>query len=261
MYANETVQNLIRRASQRLDQEVDPGSNFWSPAEMVEYVNEGVHELWQNIREAHQNWFVKEMTSRDGTVKIGGRDYDTSNLRAQAQRERLLLPPDFHELLFIEGLRDENASLEVSDPFFPRIQFEYKNLTQRRFRNDSQNHITTNVRRYLYDVVYGATGPFILFSPPIALAEALDIKIMYLAMPVRLTLQDSFEAIGFTTLMTDALLAYVCFAAATKENLSENLANFGATWNRKRELAVRAAGPKQTRDEETVEGYLEDEDM
>jgi len=260
MYSNETVENLIRRTMVRMDQEVDQSSNFWSNAEMLEYLNEGIHELWQNIRETHQNWFVREMTSRDTVVRIGGRDYDTANLRVQDDRERLLLPPDFQELLFIEGLADDTTTLQVSDPFFPRIQFEYKNLTQRRFRNDAVNFITTNVRRYLYDVVYGATGPYIIFSPPISLAEPLDIKIMYLAMPPKLAIKDTFEATGFTTLMTDALLAYMCYAAATKENLTENLANFGRTWNSKRELAVRAAGPKQTRDEETVEGYLEDEE-
>lgn len=261
MYSNEPVRDFIRRCKLRLDEEVGQTTNFWSTSESVEYMREGVREVWQAVRETHQNWFVKQMNSTDGTVNIGGRNYDTYNLAIVSGREKLLLPPDFHELLFLESPPDVNASLQVSDPFFPRAVFEYRNLTQRRFREDALNHITTNVRRYLYDVVYGPGGPYILFSPPISLQQTLSTRIMYIALPTDLTIADTFEGTGFTTLMVDAVLAYTCYAAAKKQDLVENLQTLGQAWALKRELATRAAGPKQTRDEETVEGYLEDEDM
>lgn len=260
MYSNESIKLFLNRCRKRLDQELDPNTNFWAPSEMLEYLNEGMSEVWQAVRETHQNWFVKEMNSTDGMAKIGGRDFDTSNLRIQNGRTRLLLPPDFHELLFIEGFPPETSNTETIDPFFPSVVFEYKNLTQRRFRQDALNNITNNVRRYQYDVVYASTGPYIIFSPPLSLQDSLETRINYIASPAQLGLFDSFEGTGFTTLMVAAVLAYVCYAAVKKEDLVENLTTWLNTWNLKRELAVRAAGPKQTRDEETVEGYLEDEE-
>lgn len=258
MFSNELVKTFIGRCQHRLDQEADPTSNFWSTAEMVEYMNEGLREVWQAVRETHQNWFVRTLTSTDGTLRIGGRDYDTDLLRFTNRRTRLLLPPDFRELLFLEGLPPENSS-QIGDNFFPVIRFEYRNITQRRHREDSLNFVTTNVRVYLYDIVFSADGPHIELSPPLSLNEDIRGRIKYLAAPPTLRLINTFESTGFTLEMTDAVLAYVCYAAATKEKLVENLTTFKLVWDLKRELAVRSAGPKQTRDEETVEGFLEDE--
>lgn len=257
LYSNESVKSFINRCAKRMDQELDPQSNFWSQNEMVEYLNEGCREVWQAVREEHQNWFVKELTSTDSVKKIGGRDYDPSLLRLVLGRTRLLLPPDFRELLFIEGVPPA-SSQEIPDQFFPVVRFEYRNLTQRQFREDVLNTFPTNVRLYLYDVIFGAYGPYILFSPPIALNETIDCRIQYLAAPLTLRIADTFEATGFTLEMTDAILQYVVYQAAVKEK-SSDLPQFERSWNLKRELAVRSAGPKQTRDEETVEGYLEDE--
>lgn len=261
MYSNEPIRDFVRRCKLRLDEEIGQDTNFWSRAETVEYLNEGVAEVWQAVRETHQNWSVKQMLSTDPEQKINGRLYDPSNLRIVQDRERLMLPPDFHELLFMEAPPGQNSSLQVSDPFFPRVVFEYHNLTQRRFRQDAINHITTNVRRYLYDVVYGPEGPYVLFSPPISLSESLETKIMYIALPPLLTIADTFEGTGFNRIMVDAVLGYVVWTAAVKQDLLEDYTKLERKWNLKRELAVRSAGPKQTRDEETVEGYLEDEDI
>jgi len=257
LYSNENVKAFINRCARRMDQELDPESNLWSQAEMVEYMNEGCREVWQAVREEHQNWFVRELTSTDSVKNIGGRSYDPENLRLILGRTRLLLPPDFRELLFIEGLPPRNSQ-EIPDQFFPTVRFEYRNLTQRAFREDVLNTFPTNVRLYMYDVIFGAAGPYILFSPPLALNEIIECRVQYLAAPLTLRLQDTFEATGFTLEMTDAVLQYVVYQAAVKEK-SDDLAKFERSWNLKRELAVRSAGPKQTRDEETVEGYLEDE--
>lgn len=260
MFSIEPVKNFLDRCARRLDQETDIEANLWSQAEMVEYLNEGLREVWQAVRETHQNWFVRELTSTDGVLKIGGRDYDTDLLRLTSRRSRLMLPSDFRELLFIEGMPPPNSG-ELPDQFWPTVRFEYANLTQRKFRGEVLNNITTNVRSYYYDCIFTADGPYILFSPPLSLVEDIASRIQYLAAPAQLRLNDTFEGTGFTLEMVDALLAYVCWAAAVKEKLIENLTTFKSIWDLKRELAVRGAGPKQTRDEETVEGFLEDEEF
>lgn len=260
MYSNETIQSFLRRCRKRIDEELDAETNFWTPAEMLEYANEGVREVWQAVREEHQNWFVRQMRSTDGIKVIGGRNYDTALLRLVSGIERILLPPDFYELLLVEGLRT-NADTNTTRA----VIFEYANMTQRSFRESSVaretafDPIITSVQRYRYDVVYGAEGPYIFLAPSYRFEAPFETQIAYLAMPAALLFNSTFEGTGFTDIMVDGILAYVLFAAVHKEGLTENIAAMERKWNLKRELSVRAAGPKQTRDEETVEGYLETE--
>lgn len=261
MYSTETVQSFLRRTRLRLDQELDSDTNFWSAAEMIEYMNEGMREVWQSVRETHQNWFVRQLTSKDGIKKIGGRDYDTLALQIQDGRQRVLLPPDFYELLLYEGTKD----LSQADLFIPSVILEYANMTQRSFRNDVPQTIPTEIRtyRYKYDVVFGPEGPYIFVAPTFRMGAGsgatFDTQLAYIAMPVELTIKGTFEGTGFTSLMVDAVLAYSCYCAVKKEDLTENLKTFEHAWLKKQELCSRAAGPKQTRDEETCEGYLETE--
>lgn len=261
MYSTETVQSLLRRIRKRLDQELDNETNFWQPSEMLEYVNEGMREVWETTRETHQNWFVRQLTSKDGIIKVGGRDYDCSNLQIRDRRQKLFLPPDFYELLLFEGTKD----LSQTDLFIPSIILEYANMTQRTFRNDVPQTIPTEIRtyRYRYDIVFGPEGPYIFVAPSFRMGAGsdatFDTQLAYIAMPFELTATGTFEGTCFTNLMVDAVLAYACYAAVKKEDLTENLATFEHAWLKKQELCSRAAGPKQTRDEETCEGYLETE--
>lgn len=263
MYSTETVQSFLNRARLRLDQELDNQTNFWSDAEMLEYMNEGMREVWETVRENHQNWFMRQITSRDGVLQIGIRKYDTKLLQLVSGRTKLLLPPDFYELTLLEGLRPlQTALADLSNPFFPQVVFEYANITQLAFRNRIVDTVTQGVRRYRYDVIFGPEGPYIYIAPEISVVETLDVQVAYVAMPVELGFNNSFEGTGFTGLMLDAVLAYTTYAAVKKEDLTENLATFKEHWKIKQELCSRAAGPKQTRDVETVENsyvYQEEE--
>ena len=261
MFSIEPVKFFLKRCSQRLDQELDIQANFWTEAEMLEYLNEGLSEVWQAVRETHQNWFVKELQSTDPITKIGGRDYNPDLLRLTQGRDKLYLPSDFRELLFIEGLPPSTGTV-VGDNFYPVVSFEYRNLTQRAFRGEAFTRANGRVLSYFYDVVVSADGPYLLIAPPLSVTEDIRCHIKYIAAPRRLRLNDTFEGTGFTYEMVDALLAYVCYAAVGKEGIEapvDSGARLERRWNLKRELAVRSAGPKQTRDEETVEGYMEDE--
>lgn len=260
MYSNETVANFIKRAQRRVDQELDVGANFWSQAEMLEYLNEGLTEVYQSVRETHENWFVNEITSTSPIMNVGGRLYNPAALRLEQGKDKLLLPPNFQELLYIETI----PTLVGQDPWEWRVTFEYRNMTQQAYRNAAvavyENAPFPDVRFYYYDVIYAPTGPYISLAPAVSLTSAhKEIKIRYLFTPTPLTLRDTFEGTGFTNAMTDALLAFICVACARKEDLKENLETLSQTWALKRELAIRNAAPKQTRDPKSVEGFLEDE--
>ena len=257
MYSNELIPAFLKRVAKRLDQEAGPGA-FWRNSELLEYANEGMREVWQSARETHQNWFVRQMKSTDGVLTIGGRDYDTSVLKIVQGRDRLNLPPDFNQLLLFEAIPNP-ANAEPGGPAVPAVVLEYANMTQRLFRQGVFDRITTGVRRYRYDIVYGPEGPYIFVSPTLSFEDELDTQLAYVAMPAPLTAVGTFEGTGFTTLMVDAILAYTCYTAVQKQDLTEQLAVFKQLWDTKHELVRRAAGPKQTRDEETVDGYLEEE--
>lgn len=261
MYSNETIRSFINRCQLRLDQEFDAGANFWSVAEMVEYTNEGVRAVVQAVRETHENWFTKELNSTDPVVKINGRNYSPKALQLVQGRDKLLLPPDFQELLFLEPIPTD----EFTDPWLWGVTFEYRNTTQRAFRHNALNQFNNtpipDVRHYYYDVVYAPTGSYISLSPKVSFVNTSprEIQIRYLFTPPTLTLDDTFEGTGLTNYMTDALLHYVRYAAAGKEDLVENRAGLEHDWQLKQELAIRNAGPKQTRDPVPVEGMWDGE--
>lgn len=253
-YATERIRGFINRCAKRIDQELDPEANFWSQGEFLEYVNEGAREVWQAVREVHENWFIRELRSTDSKKNIGGRAYDPAELRLEIGRSTLKLPPDFRELVFLEGLPSQSPG----DAFYPTVRFEHRSITDRKFREDALNRLPINTRSYLYEVLFGSDGAYVQLSPPTSLDAPIDVVINYIASPVVFRIDDSFEGSGFTVEMTDAILQYVLYQAAVKEK-SEDLPAFERSWNLKRELSVRSAGPRQTRDEETVKGYLEDE--
>lgn len=258
MYSHETVTSFLRRVRKRLDQELDVSTNFWSPAEMLEYLNEGRRELWAKVRETHQNWFVRDMASRDPVVSIGGRKYDPAALKLASPRDKLLLPPDFHELILFEALTNQVDSQPLG-PAVPAVVLEYAGMPQHTFRQGVFDTVTTGVRRYRYDIVFSPDGPYIFVAPTISVEDITDTKLVYVAMPPALQSDGTFEGTGFTELMVDALLYYVCRAAVAKEGIKANVDTFAALYKDKLVTAVGASSPKQTRDETTVEGFLEEE--
>lgn len=258
MYSTEQVAAFLRRCQKRLDEELDAGSAFWSQTELTEYLNEGLRMIWQVARETHQNWFVRQFASTDPVLRIGGRTYDPAELTLRQGIQRLRLPPDFHELLLFEPILPEDAGHSTGDGL-PAVILEYANLTQQIFRQGMFDTVTSGIRRYRYDVVYGPDGPYIFISPTMSIEDTAGTLLAYVAAPLPLTPSDSFEGTGFTDIMVDAALAYVCLAAVRKEDLRENVAAFSAIYAEKLGLVTRSSSPKQTRDGETVNGYLEEE--
>lgn len=253
MYALETIQHFLVRARQRIDEALDAEMNFWSQGELLEYLNEGAREVWQTARESQQNWFLRTLRSDDVKIDFGGRIFDPSVLRIQSGRNELLLPPDFYQLVMLEA-----QPVSSSDSRLP-IVLEYANVTQRAFRHGVFNSFVRGVRAYRYDVEYRTTGPVVVLSPTVTVESVIETIIKYVQAPRVFNIKANFEYSGFTDIMVDAILAFVVWSAALKEGVQENVALAQQQWGLKREMVVRASGPKQTRDEETVEGYLEED--
>ncbi len=254
-YSTETVEHFLGRVFDRLEQVFDPGNNFWEKHEIREYMLEGVREVWSLARAAQENWFMRTLRSTDGVVHAGGREYDTANLRLSTGVMEIALPSDFNELKLIEAIVQPGSSL-------PGITFEYANQTQRLFRDGTVEQFTdtSTRRRYKYDIEFRVNGPYIVLSPRVQLEAPQEIVIKYIqSAPSLANPKATFEGTGFTEEMVDAIFAYTVWTAYTKEGIQEQMGPALTKWNSKRELVSGNAGKRQTRDAETVDGFMEEE--
>lgn len=254
-YSTETVEHFIGRVNDRLEQEFDPGTNFWTKHEIREYMLEGTREVWSLARASGENWFMRQLKSTDGLVMAGGRQFDTALLKLSTGIMEIPLPSDFAELKMIEAIVQAGTSL-------PGVTFEYANQTQRIFRDGTVEQFTdtSTRRRYKYDIEFRTAGAFIVLSPRVQLESPQEIIIKYIqSAPDISNPKASFEGTGFTLEMVDAIFAYTVWTAFTKEGLQESMGPALTKWNSKRELVTGNAGKRQTRDAETVDGFLEEE--
>lgn len=254
MPSTETVAHFLRRCRQRLDEPLDPEGNFWSDEELLEYANEGAREVHTTLRETSENWFIRTIKSTDGKTTINGREYDPAVLQFRSGRNEMVLPPDFHELLALE-------TVPAADGTRSPVAFHFERLTDNAFRENFLAEARSVAARFFYEIERRVDGAVLVFSPTPGIDETVELCVKYVQSPPELTKTMTFEDTGFEPFMLDAILAYVLWAARGKEEDGGAAATAAAgRWEGKRIHAERAAGPRQRRDAEYVEGFLENDD-
>lgn len=253
----ETVSAFLTRVRKRLDEELDEDTNFWSDTELLEYANEGVREVWQTVREAHENWFLRTLRSDLGNVPIRGEAYDTSLLAMQSERDEVPLPGDFFELRLLE-------SIPNADTNFRRASFVQTDLSDPMFRSriletSDTSLSTANDSMFFYDIEQRASGPYLVFATVPRLDDSIGVILKYVQDAVELTADGTFEDSAFTRQMVDAVISYTVYKAREKEGNQGPLSIAGAEWERKRTVALRVAGPRQTRDPVITQGVWDNE--
>lgn len=252
MPATETVASLLRRWRHRIDEELDPGTNFWSDTEGVEYMNEGMREVWQTVREAHEDRFVRTLQSDQGKVTLSGRSYDTSLLQIQSGRAEVVLPPDFHELLLFETVPPGDGT--VSRLLIQQAKFQNMN-----FRNNALRTSSTAGEEFFYNIEFRETAAVMILAPVPAIDTARVMVMKYVQAPRTLVKTDNFEESGFEPFMLDAVIAFMVYRARCKSEDDQAIKTSMSEWEAKRTFALRACGPRQTRDAEYVEGPYEED--
>ena len=139
------------------------------------------------------------------------------------------------------------------------ISFENRPVEHPDFRVNAMAESNQNSRVYYYALEHRTDGWWLVFSPIPTLETARVLVIKYIQVPPEVTKAMTFEDTGFEPFMLDAVIAYVVLRAREKAGDTDDIAQAGNDWERKRTFALRAAGPKQTRDPEVVIGFLEDE--
>lgn len=252
-----TVQDLIDEIRSDLDEAVDTGineTNFWTDAELVTWMNKGIRKVWQKAREAKENWFVRKLRSTDPKLTIYGRAYDPSQMQLVSDTREIKLPPDLFELRLMEPIT--SSSIDERDD---SVQFYFGNLSDQSYRALSRSVGPAQGGRYECEIIFRTTGPVCTFVPQIALTDPMDVMIEYVAAPRKLAQTDTFENTGLNDFMLDAIQAYVVYRARKKEGASKELDTARADFGDTVDTVKGSAGPRQSRDPQTVDGYLEDQ--
>lgn len=252
-----TVQDLINEVRSDLDEEVDSGdndTNFFLDSEFVTWMNKGIRKVWQIAREAKENWFLRKVSSTDGKLTIYGRAYDPSSLTLSSGVREIKLPPDCFELRLIEPITSATQEERGDD-----VEFMLTDLSNPDYRRLSRTEGPERGGRYQCDLIFRNDGPVLTFVPAITLSEEMEIRIEYVAAPRRLRQTDSFEGTGLNAFMLDAVQAYVVYRARKKEGNSQDINTALADFSDQAGAVKDSAGPRQSRDPEFVQGFMEDE--
>lgn len=253
-----TINELVTLLRVDLDEPVDTATNQWTDANLIAWLNRGFRQVWQNAREAKENWFVRTLRSTDGEIVIAGQAYNPAQLAVTAGATELVLPPDFYEARDFSAIPDDGSTT-------PALFFDWADLGQDRFQDGRTFSPNAQTVAYTCDVRFGddgtaaRSGPRLVLSPAVADdATTADTTLTYVYAPKEYEAGDTLEASGFTPLLLDAVIAYAALEAYRQEGVPTHITIATASWLEKQQLVTRAAGPRQSRAPEVVEGFLED---
>lgn len=247
-----TINDLVTEIREDLDEAVNPSTNLWDDTYLVARMNRGFREIWQAARETKENWFTRKLVSTDAPLRIHGRMYDPVNLRLTETMSEVVLPLDCYEILSFTAVLAVDGSESG-------ISIEFGRLGSADFR-ELRGQIGTSLGRYVGEVVYREGGPHLVFAPTMGVSPSVDMLLEYVYQPKEYVVGDSLENSGFNRTMLDAAAAYGVLAAREKEDRSTDaIQRAERQYGRKLALVTRSAGPRQTQDDEVVEGYMESE--
>lgn len=228
-----TLQTLIDTARLRL---LETAASFWSDAELLTILVDGVKDLWRAINDNYQDYFL--------TV-------DVTNVSLAAGAYTLTgVPVDVSIVRGIEP-RDLAAS--------PYAKFEFRPWGHRDFVvARQQGSLTSDQVRLFYYCITGAgapTGaPTIRVAP--AITTALNLSLNYVPVLGTLTVLSNNPIPGESDA---ALVTWLLAHAQPKEaeNRSPDLILM-AEYKDQRQGILTSLTPRQTQDEEVVEALFQD---
>lgn len=259
-FTRRTMKDLVTEVRSYLDEPFNAATNYWSNSELVRWLNRGMQETYQTVREAHENWFLRTITSEDEPFAILGEKFLPSSLGLTAGATEMRLPPDFVELRSFIAKDSASADLPVGGPVFEFVNMSsplYKDA--RRNTGDGTESTAQFWGGYMCDVVWREDGAFITFAPAIGVSERRETILDYIRGIPPVKYLDSLETLGFTEPMLTAVIAYAVREARTKEGDGQRISLANSLWDAKRTVALRGAGPRQSADPVYVQGYLEEE--
>lgn len=120
MAAHKTLSVLRTQVRHALDEAT---ASFWSNAQLLVYINQAKDRAWNEVRLMRSDYFLKSVSSGDGTVSQLGENYTASGLAVTVSGTELTLPLDFSEFRLLKvtttGYEDRRFHLvTLNDPRF-----------------------------------------------------------------------------------------------------------------------------------------------
>lgn len=199
----------------------------WSNATLLVYINQAVKRVWTDTRRLREEYFMKTITSQDGTLSILGESFVTSTMAVTVNGTTLTLPPDFSELYLLEiitsGYETVRFNMEaITSPTF-RAAREVTTASQpTRFRSAVINERTVAYAP-LSDTALDTRLTYIFRVPDLSadgdtlqMPEPLDLAVVWYATASALAQDQAPEASGYES-RANALIASVT-AADKRQN-------------------------------------------
>lgn len=209
---------------------------------MFQFLNEGKNEIWMVLKELKQDYFAAFTQNTDPTM---GNYFAPLNPNTRDYVDAL--PPDFHEMRFIE----------VTDLGYEDMRFSYRSIShpdfmeQRRAATNtpSQGISSTSIAMFYYDIIGKRT--FMMASyPPIA----LHLTLWYIRIIPDFGENDALDEILYPYSQKLALFAT---KRATLANQDEQLfAAWKDEWKESIGRIATSASPRQTADPVFVQDFL-----
>lgn len=233
-----TIQSLVNSVRDALIAPAsgDNADTFWSDAELIGILNRGVKDLWREINDNYQDYFL--------TV-------DITNASIPASTETVSgVPSDMSILRFI-GPRDPAT--------YPYIKFEYRKIDHRDFiAATTQGALDASQARLVYYYISQAGAP--VAAPEIHIAPMLTsvvpLKLAYVPVLSTLSASDANPIPGESD---QALIAWGVAWARGKEREDRSPdPNWIQMYATEKHNILQSLTPRQTQDEEVVEALFEE---
>lgn len=215
---------------------IEPTPNFWSDAELLVWINQGIKDLWRAINNNNQNYFL----TLDSThVSLAANASTLSGVPADVSIVRRITP----------------RSLTT----YPYTKFEYRPCDHKDFvAAEAQGAVDNNVARLIFFDVTDAGAPVAAPTIRVApmLSAAMDLTLGYV--PV-LTAKASTDSNPIPGESDNALVCY-CAAYARCREREDRSPDPGwiAMYATEKANILVSIDPRQTQDEKVAEALFQE---
>jgi hypothetical protein len=162
MASRQTLLTLRTAVRYSLDELVP---SRWSNAMLLVYLNQAIKRVWTDTRRLREEYFMKSITSLDGSLTILGETYLSSTMAVTASGTSLTLPPDFSELYL----------LEVITSGYETVRFNLQEITSPAFRAAREVTTASDPTRFYGAIINERTLTYAPLS-----SRALDTRLTYI---------------------------------------------------------------------------------
>jgi hypothetical protein len=214
-------------------------ANFWSNVQLNRFIAQAQQRVWAEVRRLKDDFFLRTLTSTDGTVTCQGESYTASSFAIVAGTRDYTLPHDFATMKLIEVVTSSYES----------VRFVYRDLAHPDMRQALEMTTNQSPALFYYDII----GERTLRIAPKS-STALDLRITY-----EQTFADLSADADELTMPHPLYLAVVHYATASALTMDRD-PNAAAHEARAKQIIadVFAGHARQTQDVETATSYLSD---